>query len=218
MLLRLRTRLSFRMVSTWGRASLIGVAAAALIVLGVLVLTGRTFRDAFGSNFLATVAGVALGVPIAVWLTLKEADEVGKTAKAQEEAQSARRRKEILTVIQLELTENKEALLARRTSGSRGFVIPFLGDEVWAAMSDGGELRWISDPNLLRKIARSYWYIRTVIFLERQWFGITHFAGMRIAGNDPEGRIVTYLGDVDRECAASINEGLAAIAGALLAN
>ena len=70
-------------------------------------------------------------------------------------------------------------------------------DEVWAAMSDGGELQWIKDPGLLRQLARSYLYVRTIIFLERQFFEITHYAGMRIQGSNPETNIVAYLDHLD---------------------
>lgn len=211
MLTRLRLRPRAGTITAWRTASLGGAVVAVLIVVGVLVTSSQGFRDAFGSNFLATVAGIALGVPIAVWLTLREADELGKAARAQEEVRSAARRGEVLVAIRRELAENKTILGERSQDGKRNLAVPFLQDEVWAAMSDGGELRWVNDPDLLRQVARAYVFVRTNIFLERRAFEIIHYPGMRIQGHDPEKRILDYLNNLDHVVTAAMDEAIAAI-------
>ena len=52
MLSRLRRRSKTATVTAWRRASFIGIAVAGVIVIGVTVLTGKEFWDAFLSNFL----------------------------------------------------------------------------------------------------------------------------------------------------------------------
>jgi hypothetical protein len=211
MLSRFRRLPNAASLNAWKRASLGGFVAAVVVIAGVVWFAPSTFQEAFGSNFLATLAGVAVGVPVTVWLTLREANEQGRALKTQDEARTAARRSQVLEALQTELTENKETLGDRRASGKREFFVPFLQDEVWAAMSDGGELRWIEDPALLRQLARSYLFIRTVIYLEKQIFEIRHYAGMRIQGSNPEGNISGYLDHLDGVCMAAIDEGLAAI-------
>jgi hypothetical protein len=70
--------------SGWGSGSTIAVVVAVLIVLGALFLGTADFRESFGSNFLANVAGVALGVPIAIWLSFQENSNQADAARTRE--------------------------------------------------------------------------------------------------------------------------------------
>lgn len=217
-MLPLRRRRGLPGVSGWKVAAGIGILVAGGIALLVVILTGTSFKEAFGSNFLATVAGVALGVPVAVWLTLREAREQQTAAETQEKRVATERRRDVLKVLRRELSENLDTLAERMATTPRGLAVPFLQDEVWSAMSDGGELRWVADPDLLRRLARSYLYVRTNIFLERQFVEIVHFPGMRVQdSNPPESRIQGYLTGLDPVVNAAIDEGIAAIDAALLA-
>lgn len=206
----------------WGRGSWIAVGVAAAIVLLVVVATGVAFRDSFLSNFLATLAGVAIGVPVAVWLSSQEATEQGREARKREAAESVARRNQVLVAIRTEIQENRDTLAERRASGKREYYIPFLQDEVWAAMSDGGELRWVADPALLRQIARSYLYARTIMYLEKEVFAARHYPGMQVAG--PSGKtnatvvaetVTGYLDHLDGVALAAFDEALAPIKAAL---
>lgn len=201
----------------WGRASTVAILVAVGIVLAALVLGGPSFREAFLSNFMSTVAGVAVGVPVAVWLALRETRQAQAAAARAELRVAAARRRDVLRALKKELTENLETLAERTANPERTLAIPFLQDEVWAAMSDGGELRWIEDPDLLRQLARSYLFVRTNIFLERQLFEVLHYPGMMIQqGDPPEKRIGRYLSGLDKVVRAAMDEGLAAIEPALV--
>jgi hypothetical protein len=195
----------------WGIGSVISVAVAAMILLFVFFVGDAGFEQSFLANFLATLAGVAVGVPVAIWLTLHDANEQRKLADQQERDRASGRRQDVLTAVRHELDENKVALAERRKTGKRELIVPFLQDEVWAAMSDGGELRWITDAALLRQMARSYHFIRTAIFLETQVFEVRFYAGLRIAGGPSHTDIIDILDRLDPTVLAAINEGIAAI-------
>jgi hypothetical protein len=185
-----------------------------VIFAAVIVLGSEEFRLGFETNFLATVAGVALGVQVAVMLaSAQDRAERGRVA-----AEAIARRGQVLTAIQRELEENRTTLSERRSSGSREFAIPFLQDQVWVALSDGGELRWVEDPALIRQIARGYLYVGTINFLERQAFELIHSPTrtMRFAGGvhpvDAQlAKITSYLDHQDGVATAAIDEALAAI-------
>ena len=188
-----------------------GVVVGVLIVLGVEWLATDSLRDNFLANFLATLAGVMFGVPIAVWLTVRESNEDRKAARTE----AADRRIEVLTAVRRELIENQRTLVERRPDGARReFFIPFLMDEVWAAVSDGGQLQWVGDVEVLRRAARAYVFIRTIIYLERQVFELAHHPSPTLITKDgpvgaadaPIKQIVSYLDHQDRVCLAAIDE------------
>jgi hypothetical protein len=209
--------------NVWRLAAFFGIVSAVVIAAAVYLAGSPDFRIGFFTNFLATVAGVALGVPVAVWLTLQEAarqerlnksqaEAEASAARSKEETKAADRRRDVLVAIRTELTENLVGLEDRRPHGERIFVIPFLMDEVWSAISDGGELKWVNDPEILRQLARSYVFIRLHVYLERQLFELRHYPGPMIASNDAEVRLIGYFNDrIDEVCRAAIDEALAAI-------
>jgi hypothetical protein len=196
--------------------------AALVIAGGVQVLTEEAFRGSFFANFWSTVAGVAVGVPVAIWLTMRESVEQREAIeKAAQDAEDARRR-EVLTAVRKELCEDRVTLRERRPPGlGRVLGVPFLMDEVWSAMSDGGQLQWIRDTDLLRQVARAYVFIRTVNFLEKSAFEIKHFPGQQRLPvesggvSDPSqtalGQVISYLDHQDVVCLAAIDEALAKV-------
>jgi hypothetical protein len=61
-------------------------------------------------------------------------------------------------------------------------------------LSDGGELQWIDDLDLLNKLADAYYHVRALIYLEKQYFdphfhsavtrdGRNTYAGERVVRN-----------------------------------
>ena len=207
-----------RLTSSWRAAAVVGLVISLVIVAAVLVFSATTFRESFLANFLATMAGVTLGVPIAVWLALRQSSEQRMTVEREAEE----RRNQVLQAVRGELVENKNTLVARRSEGgTRGFFVPFLMDEVWAAVSDGGQLQWVTDVEVLRRLARAYVFIRTVIYLERQAFEIMHYPGAQLGVRTDQGqmsaaqqqvkKIEGYLDHQDSTCIAAIDEALAVL-------
>jgi len=101
-----------------------------------------SFWQNFASNGLATLLGVAIGIPIALWIN-----------NLLEKQTEVKHKKKILSVLKVELTENDQILTRWVESGKDklGVIVVNvrLKDELWSTFSDGGELEWIKDTQLL---------------------------------------------------------------------
>jgi hypothetical protein len=122
-----------------------------------------SFWQNFASNLLATVIGVALGIPVAFWI-----DRRVQTANEQEKTNK------ILQLLYKELLQNEKVLTQwqetmeaegwvygprsdfRQLQANAGFRVIQMADENWRAFSDGGELQWINDPLLLGALADAF--------------------------------------------------------------
>ena len=194
-------------VTSWRNASIVGVIVAIAIFVGAFVFGTDGFFPSYVSNFLATVGGFALTLPIAVWLTLREAREQNQA----EETHANQRRREVLEALQTELTENLDTLIDRR---SRPHGVPFLQVQVWRAMSDGGELHWIGDATLLRQVARAFMYCETHVNLERRFLEVLPLPSYGSGPTHADG-IDTTLRQLDPIIEREIRAGIDAIAAAL---
>jgi hypothetical protein len=205
----------------WLIASVAAIVAGALLIGVVRRLSNDEFNSAFLANFLSTLAGILLGVPVAIWLALRQAKEQRDAAEQEADRISRQRRIDVLTAIRKELIEDRATLTNDRGDQDAGwsFAVPFLMDEVWAAMSDGGQLEWITDTEVLRRLARAHVFIRTIIYLEKQAFEVIHYPGTRAvleipwtAGQQPNDlpstRIAAYLTHQRVVCIAAIDEAL----------
>ena len=210
-----------RPISQWLLASIAAVVVGGLLVAAVRLLGDAEFYSAFLANFLSTLAGFVLGVPVAIWLALRQARQQRDAAEEEAERLSVRRRNDVLRAIRKELAEDRATLTNDRgdAEGAWEFAVPFLMDEVWTAMSDGGQLKWITDTAVLRQLARAYVFIKTIIYLEKQAFEVIHFPGTRAVleipwtagqpANDlPSTRIGAYLTHQRRVCIDAIDEAL----------
>lgn len=131
--------------------------AIAAVIFRVLPTT--SFRDSFLGNWLATLSGIIIGVPVAIALNSWQ----------QHQEENARRSK-ILGLLKNELDYNVLAMKNRMPEhiGGTQRQMPSepLKDELWNAFSDGGELQWIKDLDLLDVLSTAYYRIRIVMFLE----------------------------------------------------
>ena len=108
------------------------------------------FWQNFVSNALATIVGVIAGIPVALL--------INRRIKSKTEKQ---RKKKILTLLEEELSTNLEELnywwkVEGTIADATGILSVVLRDEIWRSFSDGGELRWIKDPELLSRVANAY--------------------------------------------------------------
>ena len=105
----------------------VGAGAAGIVIAALsLFLTSGSLRENFLASFLATLAGLLLGVPVAVWVTLRSLS----AERSQEQNEARDHQKQVLTALRREMDENKGLLAERRSSGAREFMAPFLMDEV----------------------------------------------------------------------------------------
>ncbi len=66
------------------------------------------------------------------------------------------------------------------------FPLYLIRTETWNAFSDGGELEWIDKPELLDKLAETYFSIRNVNFLSERIFDLllTAFVSTEFTANE----------------------------------
>ena len=118
----------------------------------------QNFVSNFVSSGLATLLGVIIGIPVALWLNSFQTRRTEKEKK-----------KKILASLVNELGDNKHELERMNDNAILRSELYLLGsrlrNELWKAYSDGGELQWIKDIELLGKIADSYYSIRAIMEL-----------------------------------------------------
>ena len=136
------------------------VVVAALFA--VYLLLGAKIWENFLPNFLATMLGAIVGIPIAIGINNRQ------------EANKERLQKEkIIPILREELLVNLTQLSSWQKSNSQKletvYTSIFLEDSAWAAFSDSGELAFIKDIDILKKISHAYSTVRTVKQLAGRW-------------------------------------------------
>ena len=140
------------------------------------------FWKNFLSNALATFVGAIIGIPVALWINRIQHKATESTEKKKFETEAKARKKKILELIRDELSDNKKLLdeirsdeveypeweegVAHAKTTENAFR---LKTELWRAFSDGGELHWIQDLDLLRSMALAYDIIRMVLYLGEKY-------------------------------------------------
>src|SRR3990172_46354 len=118
----------------------------------------RTFLSDFLANALATGLGAAIGIPIALWI-----------ARVLERREERTRKARILSLLAKELEQNVHSMSEWAMSPSKpkdtAILHAQLKDQLWRAFSDGGELQWIKDPNVLAVLAHCYHLIAAARYL-----------------------------------------------------
>lgn len=121
------------------------------------------FWQSFVSDTVATFLGVIVGIPIALWINNYQ---VSRTIKE--------RKIKILQLLSTELQTNLDALQYwDRSVFNAGMLYSHLRNESWKAFSDGGELEWIKDLELLDLFAKTYFSIRSIQYLSEKYFSMS---------------------------------------------
>jgi hypothetical protein len=147
------------------------------LITGAVVVVGLVVVGAGGqalglethpyvAGLVATFAGVAGGLPVALWLDRRRVQQENRDERAEEHARQTRVRA-LLTA------ELEEALKALDGLPNTPWSVrpPFLGSHVWSALSVSGEIRGLSAP-LLAKAARAYRMIEATAEVQRDVFRI----------------------------------------------
>jgi hypothetical protein len=149
-----------------GRLSLLIIFT--LIAVMILLLVGKNkygtpFAMDFLANWLATLLGVAIGIPVILL-----------TNQYLEKSSERDRKRKILTLLKDELGRNYSELTlwcgetAKDKKKETAKIPAFLRVECWKAFSEGGEIEWIKDPDLMYIIAEAYYWIRAVMYLSEK--------------------------------------------------
>jgi hypothetical protein len=125
------------------------------------------FFNDYLSNLLATLVGVVLGIPAAIWLSTYQERETEKERKAK-----------ILRLLSEELHVNLVQLSGWKESGRKDIesvaIGGFLTNESWRAFADGGELEWIKEPELLRKLSWAYSTVQSVKYVLEKHYSLSY--------------------------------------------
>jgi hypothetical protein len=121
------------------------------------------------SNFIATFLGLFFGVPVALWINDLQQDEIDRKEKLKSTDEARQRKKIILDSLRTELNSAYELFndYPGYVPNNESFnwlyfhaTVPCV--EVWRSFSSSGELKWIDDVNLLKKLAWAYYSIQQV--------------------------------------------------------
>lgn len=120
------------------------------------------FWQNFLSNSLATIVGVILGIPAAFWINRQVETTTEKKKKQQ-----------ILRLLSPEIENNRNSIGIWKNQGESDWTLTTIGlklrDEVWNAFSDGNELTWINDIELLANLAEVYGKIKRIKYLSDKY-------------------------------------------------
>lgn len=132
------------------------------------------YWDGAIGNWLATVLGVLCGIPIAV--------EIQKYNSLAEDKKQLlielKREKELLLLVKEELLFNYDRLSDRVGNTTDLPLHPFKID-LWSALSDSGEIKYISSRPLLNRIASAYHIVGVVKNIENQCYQASRGATVR---------------------------------------
>ena len=122
----------------------------------------------FLANAVATIIGLIVGIPIALWINRRQQQSVQEIEDLRIRGESLSRKTKILQLVRAELRFNR-GILASYWKERQEYSKPYfdygyqLKYEVWRAFSDGGELEWIKDLDILQSMAIAYYSIKRVM-------------------------------------------------------
>ena len=147
------------------RTMIFPLVVVIFIVFGIYRFAESAFWFDFLSNTLATITGIIVGIPVAIFLS-----------EYQERESELERKYKILRLVEKELSANHDKLGNWKDSGDKqkdGLTLhAVLKTESWRAFSDGGELQWIKSPDLLGIISEAYYSIRSAQTLSERYFEV----------------------------------------------
>lgn len=154
--------------------NLIFLVIVFLLVFVAYTLFSKEIRLDFLSNTTATIFGVVVGIPIALFIS----EFQGRKTEIES-------KEKILKLLKDEMLLNKNELRQWIDNSQRwdetGKLKALLRNECWLAFSDGGELENIKDSMLLSRLANFYYSIRSVMYLTEKYYDLTMFAGEGIS-------------------------------------
>lgn len=167
----------------------------------------QAYWDGAIGNWLATLLGIIAGVPIAL------AIERQRIAREEQErvAESRERAINVSSLIRDELVHNSNRL-AERLSDKTSLPLLPLKSDLWRALSDSGEIRWIDNPPVLNNIATSYYYVGVVSAIEDKCYQAMRGINPKYPdGTFASQRLLEDARKFDNELSKSISTAIKAI-------
>ena len=185
--------------------------AVSSVAYFIVHFPSTSFTENAMGNLFATILGVLVGVPIALELSRRQQQATLFASLTERQSNEATRKRKVLALLRNELSLNLAGIGDRRasikTGGKREVYTQSLQDQLWATFSDGGELQYVNNPDLLAALADAYNHVRYSIMLERKTFDAIHFSGMRIQQDKyPADYFLDYLNASDPNLINSIEK------------
>jgi hypothetical protein len=123
------------------------------------------------ANLLATIVGIAIGLPVALWV-----DRLGRKKDEETTKMEAKRRAhKLLTLLEVELNNNCEMMNKFHKDVSNNFYP--VSDETWKALSEGGEIECLEDPEIVYEISKAYARIGQFEYLFKKYVDAYFYPG-----------------------------------------
>lgn len=141
------------------RLFIVSFVTGAVIIVIIYVLFDTSTWKSIWPDLVATLVAVIVGIPVAIGLT-----------RFQQLISEKERKHKVLNLLENELKENQDALelFFHDVGWSKDGVLynikgaMNLRNELWKAISDGGELECIKDLELLSAFADTYTRVRLI--------------------------------------------------------
>ena len=147
------------------RPFLLPVLVFGAILFALYKLLSTDTWQAFFPNFLSTMLGAIIGIPIAFWINRQ-------VQSSEEHIQ----RNRIIPALREELFVNFGHLSSWQKSGMQKLETVYLGvfleDSAWKAFSNSGQLSFIKDAEMLEKISHAYEGIRILRELSERYIDL----------------------------------------------
>jgi hypothetical protein len=171
-------------------------------------------------NLLATIIGVIGGIPIGLGISNWSQKKVKETESKEKLAEEKKHKIKILELIQKELGYNLDILQKNKTAKDNGMerVVYATGfkNDLWMSFTEGGEIEWIKDVELLHFISEAYYRIRGLIYFEDLYFQNRFFPTPHQYFREKANiEIPNILGSLDEDTMSSIEIALTEIKEAL---
>jgi hypothetical protein len=151
--------------------------AALALVAGAIAAVPVVNTD-FYRALVATYIGAVIGFMVALYVdrlqrseddaAQRRRDADTRQQESERDAALARvRRVEVLSLLREELGRVPDQMGQRQVRNSPPTDV--MTDILWQSLSSSGDLRWITDLDLLRKIASAYDLLRLQIDVEAHW-------------------------------------------------
>jgi len=117
----------------------------------------------FLANALATFLGAIVAVPLALWVDRRQSSHHERASVGK-----------MLKLLRAELQHCDKQVETWQGPTDRGRTTGNLSaslkDELWRAFSDGGELSWLKDIDLLASLSESYYQVHSIRYLASRHF------------------------------------------------
>ena len=158
--------------------SVLGVLVIVPIAYSLFFQDPGSYWDDLMSNWLATMIGVGIGIPIALWLSRKQQASEEEVRREEAADEDRDRKAKVLSLLQGELRHNRDMLVNRVKMREKGHFVPIhrLKTTTWSTFSDGGELQWVRDLDLLEIMSTAYYYVYELTRIENLFMEVHYSA------------------------------------------